>query len=1223
MPHGRILLLSALLVIVFVLIISVAILNTAAAEAVFEGLDPLQWASEPQAKYSHTISMSAEAVALPGKVEYDFICTAGGAADSGWQASPTYNATGLKPETVYTFIAKVRDTTTHIELRAPALPITVTTRKANQFDQSLANDIELVPLLVSGNKNNRLNLIVVNRWTKEAANSYNKPGMREAFLQLAREAALRPLIAGDEKALAPLPNLRNFFNIYIVWWPNIPACANYNARGVWDNYEELRERLFLPWQREGKGWATYFAMDNGNYYGNGASVSHAKRLGSIGMEGNDSKTFWHEFGHTALCLGDDYVSAGLIYRPASEGFQREWIPFKAWIDPQTPVPTPYNRKYLNTIGLFEGGCVRFTSVFRPTPVCIMGCNQFASQFCAICKQTAYSSIYNWVSPFDAAFPARAALTLKQPGRAQFSITRIKPEPDTQKVEWRLNGKVIARDVDTVKVELGALAEYELVCSLVDKTEFIREDAPYARYPRAEKRWKIVNPKARSQAEALKVVLQGSNTTCCGANDGAITAGVSGGKPPYTYLWSTGSLEPRLRDLDAGKYSLQVWDSEFRPAAAECTLERPLSVTADARSQLEKGRWQIVLDIRGDDPKNVICKWSTGASGLVLNGLADGSYKYTITHKKGGSITGEVTLAKPARPLQVSAAEVIPSTGENNGQIRLAVTGGREPYTAKWADAAKETGLARAFLPPGEYEVVVKDANLAAVETTVIIKDEPSFAFARPAFEKSSTGGAAIANPQEGYRYLWYAEDYPSYIPTPPRGTYEGTFTTKEGRVVEARGEITANTNGKWAVVKDINPENDDPFNDYGSWARLKAYIDGRQNSPKTIRLFTSDTGEYGQKLEVFDESERDKLPYPTPGYWHLENNWKGTVERGRMVVVGYGPNQGKRFDLLYTARYEKGPDRPLYVGNDFHPSKAGNYFVAAQKEATGAISYNRVGVAITMDPTPQVKKSAAGAFEVMNPKPGYEYEWYDAQSGGVPIATGITFKPKARQACYVAARRTLPFWDKPLKPDAVTGSKPLLWLDAADVDGDGVEDAKPIERGALLAWQGKPGKMGGFIFYEPNLLNGKAVASWQWIWWQQLQKAVKDYQTIIMVFRDHELSAEGSGPWGGVDAYVWDLKGKKANRVAPEFLNGRAWINGEKVDPYATPAPRDFCIATFELSAKSNRSLRGSNVLWEGALAEFIAYDGKLSENERRGVEEYLRRKWLSEVNLESPRVKP
>ena len=1205
-----------------------------ATDAVFEGLDPLQWASEPHARFSHTITMSAEPVASPGEVEYNFVCTAGGAPDSGWQASQTYSATGLKPETAYTFVARVRDKATASELRAPALPITVTTRKADKYDQIVANDIELIPLLVNGNKNNRINIVVVNRWTKGESNAYNKPEMRETFLKDARDATIPGLTFGDKNALTPLPNLRSFFNVYALWWPSIPpwdppAYEKGEWAGHWEVYNEVRERLFLPWQREGRGWVTHLAMINSRGGGGGAGLLLDERVGDAMIEGNEVSGFYHEFAHTALCIGDTYVGWG-IWGSADESenttlvFQRERIPWKAWIDPQTPVPTPYNRKYLRTIGLFEGGTHRTSGLFRPTPVCIMGVNPFADRFCALCVQRAYQSSYAWVDAIDSAVPARAEVTLEQPGRARFSISRVKPTPDTQKVEWRLNGKVIARDVDAVEVEVGALAEYELVCSLVDRTEFIRDDPPFASYPRAERRWKIVNPNPLSYAEPLKTVLKASSTSCCGANDGAVTASVSGGKPPYTYLWSTGSSEPQIRGLDAGKYLLQVWDSEFREAKGECAVERPITVTVDARSHLEKGRWRVVMDVRGDDPKNVTCKWSTGANGLVLNGLADGRYRYTVTHKRGGTITGEVTLAKPARPLRVKIAEAIPSTGENNGQIRLAVTGGRKPYQVAWADGPKQAGMDRAFLPPGVYRAVVKDANLTAVETAITIKDEEAFSLERPVFEKSPTGGVRIANPRKGYRYLWYAKDYPSYIPTPPRGVYEGTFRTKDGRVVEAHGAVVANTNGKWVNEKDMDPENDGSTNDYGSWVRLDAYVSGRHKPPMTIRLKTNHNGERGQKLDVSGETVSETVRWKLPDEVPAAKKWKGTVDRGRLVVVGEDPDQGERFDLLYTSRHENGPDRPVYAGTDFHPSKAGNYYIAAQKEDTGAISYNRVGVAITMDLAPQVKKTGDGYLVVTNPKPDYEYVWYESREGGVPIAKGIRFKPRTKQACYVASRRTRPFWDKPLKPDAVTGSKPLLWLDASDMDGDGVEDAKPWERGSLLGWHGKPGRMspGGFIIYEPNILNGKPVASWQWIWWQRLQKPVTGYQTIIMVFRNHDLSKEGTGPWGGVDAYLWDLRGKKAlDKVAPEFRSGTAWVNGEKVDPYATPPPMEFCIATFELSAKSNKEIDATSVDWEGAVAEFIAYDGKISEDERRGVEEYLRHKWISAVHLESPRV--
>jgi hypothetical protein len=42
-------------------------------------------------------------------VEYYFTCTAGGGHDSGWQDSPTYEDTGLDPDTEYTYTVRARD----------------------------------------------------------------------------------------------------------------------------------------------------------------------------------------------------------------------------------------------------------------------------------------------------------------------------------------------------------------------------------------------------------------------------------------------------------------------------------------------------------------------------------------------------------------------------------------------------------------------------------------------------------------------------------------------------------------------------------------------------------------------------------------------------------------------------------------------------------------------------------------------------------------------------------------------------------------------------------------------------------------------------------------------------------------------------------------------------------------------------------------------------------
>lgn len=79
------------------------VMSWASAPALVSGADPAQ------------ITMTATTASDPSGVEYYFSCTAGGAADSGWQDSSTYicsqmvDGSNLAVDTTYTFKVKARD----------------------------------------------------------------------------------------------------------------------------------------------------------------------------------------------------------------------------------------------------------------------------------------------------------------------------------------------------------------------------------------------------------------------------------------------------------------------------------------------------------------------------------------------------------------------------------------------------------------------------------------------------------------------------------------------------------------------------------------------------------------------------------------------------------------------------------------------------------------------------------------------------------------------------------------------------------------------------------------------------------------------------------------------------------------------------------------------------------------------------------------------------------
>ena len=73
----------------------------------------------------------------------------------------------------------------------------------------------------------------------------------------------------------------------------------------------------------------------------------------------------------------------------------------------------------------------------------------------------------------------------------------------------------------------------------------------------------------ANAGATVTELSGSiaatDISCNGGADGSVDITVSGGTPPYTFLWSTGSTTEDITGLLAGNYSVTIRD------AAGCSL----------------------------------------------------------------------------------------------------------------------------------------------------------------------------------------------------------------------------------------------------------------------------------------------------------------------------------------------------------------------------------------------------------------------------------------------------------------------------------------------------------------------------------------------------------------------------------------------------------------------------------------------------------------------------
>ena len=89
--------------------------------------NPMTWATLPYATGTTSIAMVATTAFDSSGVEYYFTCTAGSGHDSGWQASTSYEDTGLTPDTQYAYTVTARDKSINQNATTPSTAESATT----------------------------------------------------------------------------------------------------------------------------------------------------------------------------------------------------------------------------------------------------------------------------------------------------------------------------------------------------------------------------------------------------------------------------------------------------------------------------------------------------------------------------------------------------------------------------------------------------------------------------------------------------------------------------------------------------------------------------------------------------------------------------------------------------------------------------------------------------------------------------------------------------------------------------------------------------------------------------------------------------------------------------------------------------------------------------------------------------------------------------------------
>ncbi|PSL07595.1 gliding motility-associated C-terminal domain-containing protein [Cecembia rubra] len=227
---------------------------------------------------------------------------------------------------------------------------------------------------------------------------------------------------------------------------------------------------------------------------------------------------------------------------------------------------------------------------------------------------------------------------------------------------------------------------------------------------------------------FEVELTASQVLCSPGERVQVSANVTGGTGPYTYLWNTGATTPTISNLGPGIYTVTVTD------ANGCRARESIEVLPAPNWRLNLEALNPVSCFGGNDGsiqlslsnarEPVSIRWSHGVVDQLFAGnLRAGTYSVEITDALGCIITSTFNVREPEILNMNEVVENSQCAGSNNGSISLNVTGGSAPYTFRWSHGPNSRNLRN--LGPGTYSVVVTDRNgCSTAASYTILEPDP-------------------------------------------------------------------------------------------------------------------------------------------------------------------------------------------------------------------------------------------------------------------------------------------------------------------------------------------------------------------------------------------------------------------------------------------------------------------------------------------------------------------
>ena len=228
----------------------------------------------------------------------------------------------------------------------------------------------------------------------------------------------------------------------------------------------------------------------------------------------------------------------------------------------------------------------------------------------------------------------------------------------------------------------------------------------------------------TQPTQLIAVINSGFTTCFGSCDGQLYAYVTGGVPPYNFLWNNTITNQQVTGLCAGTYTVTITDIHGCSTTAIGIINQPSQLVVNIISSgLSCGNCNgsaSVLASGGTTPYTYL--WNVFSGGnpwtMTQNNLCIGTYAVTVTDANGCNATSGVTINNSTGLTLVASSTPATCNNYDGTACINSVIGGVPPFAYIWSNGVASSCCTT--LNSGTINVTVQDSFGCSNDTSFYI-----------------------------------------------------------------------------------------------------------------------------------------------------------------------------------------------------------------------------------------------------------------------------------------------------------------------------------------------------------------------------------------------------------------------------------------------------------------------------------------------------------------------